>query len=185
MQQITWDVQLLSLPHVIHYCKKCRRKTEYINSRRFRVNAQGKYLDIWLIYNCAECKSTWNLTIYSRIKPTDIDSRLLNRYYCNDGGLAEQHGSSVSLIHSRGAELCSPVYHTEGPPLPRLVPVTLQIKSRHPLPVKASAILRDKLGLSQRELENLIESGQITHTAQKPLRKCKLNDEITLSVFLI
>ncbi|WP_243015095.1 DUF1062 domain-containing protein, partial [Brevibacillus borstelensis] len=64
MQIVNVDIQYLSPPPAIKYCKKCGKKTEYVCSGLFRVNAQCKYLDIWLIYKCSNCDSTWNMTIY-------------------------------------------------------------------------------------------------------------------------
>lgn len=39
-------------------CGGCRRKTEFVNTGRFRVNANGNRLDVWLIYQCERCKHT-------------------------------------------------------------------------------------------------------------------------------
>ena len=50
---IIWDIRYCDLPAVLRYCKKCRKKSEYICSGEFRVNAQQKVLDILLIYKCA------------------------------------------------------------------------------------------------------------------------------------
>jgi len=69
MKIINLDIQYISTPPAIKHCKKCGRKTEYVCSGLFRVNAQRKYLDIWLIYKCSDCDCTWNMTIYSRINP--------------------------------------------------------------------------------------------------------------------
>ncbi|MCD8268591.1 MAG: DUF1062 domain-containing protein [Parabacteroides sp.] len=33
------------------------------------MNSQKRNLDVWLIYRCLECDSTYNLTILSRTKP--------------------------------------------------------------------------------------------------------------------
>ncbi|HAH17569.1 MAG TPA: hypothetical protein DCL29_00905 [Eubacterium sp.] len=29
---------------------------EFVNSKRFRVNANGNSVDVWLIYRCKKCK---------------------------------------------------------------------------------------------------------------------------------
>lgn len=185
MKRLIWDVQFLSPPYVLHYCKKCGQKTEHFNSGNFRVNAQGKYLDIWLIYKCIKCDTTWNLAIFSRIKPTDIDPHLLNRYYNNDSDLAMQHGCSTALMRKNEVEVYLPPHQIDGPDVPHNIPVELQIRSRYSLPLKATAILRQKLQLSHHELEKLIENGQIQHISQKPLKKCRLNDELKLFIHLI
>ena len=72
MKKIIWEVQSLSLLPVLKYCKKCGRKNLFACSRQFRVNAQRRYLDIWLIYKCCDCNTTWNATVYSRISPQAI-----------------------------------------------------------------------------------------------------------------
>lgn len=63
-------------------CPKCNEKVLYINSERFRVNANKNSIDIWLIYQCEKCKSTWNMTIYERIKPYDIDKYEYEKMSC-------------------------------------------------------------------------------------------------------
>ena len=40
------------------------------------MNAQKRNIDVWLIYRCVECDSTYNLTILSRTKPELIKKDL-------------------------------------------------------------------------------------------------------------
>ena len=49
--------------------------------KKFRVNANGNILDIWLIYQCVECKHTLNLAIYERKKASSITKE---EYQCLD-----------------------------------------------------------------------------------------------------
>ena len=39
------------------------RSKIFFNSGKFRVNANGNRIDIWLIYWCKKCKHSWNLSI--------------------------------------------------------------------------------------------------------------------------
>jgi hypothetical protein len=43
-------------PKVVKNCPKCGGGSHFINTKKFRVNANKKYLDIWLIYQCEKCK---------------------------------------------------------------------------------------------------------------------------------
>lgn len=52
------------------------------------MNAQKRNLDVWLIYRCAACDSTYNLTILSRTKPERIDKELFRKFLENDENLA-------------------------------------------------------------------------------------------------
>jgi len=90
---------------VVKYCKKCKRKTLFDTSGLFRVNAHRKKLDVWLIYKCNKCKTTWNLTILKRVTPESIPPELLHGFHENDIELAERYASDAALIKRNGAEL--------------------------------------------------------------------------------
>lgn len=99
-QKVEWTVTPKSTPKVIRNCPKCGEKTHYINSTKFRVNANGKNIDVWLIYNCNKCKSKWNMTIHERTNPKDIDPDQYDRYIRNDKELAHQIGFDP-VFHKR------------------------------------------------------------------------------------
>jgi hypothetical protein len=73
LKKYQWELIPKDLPIVRRNCPKCNEKACYINSEKFRVNANKNSIDIWLIYQCEKCKSTWNMSIYERIKPYDIN----------------------------------------------------------------------------------------------------------------
>ena len=90
---------------VYHRCGGCGKKQEFVNSGKFRVNANGNCIDVWLIYRCKKCKHTWNLTIYDRIKPSRIDSEEYELFLVNDEELASQYGKDISFLKRNNAEL--------------------------------------------------------------------------------
>jgi len=110
MHSILWEVKFLSPPEALRHCKKCGAKTAHVPSGSFRVNAQQKLLDIWLIYHCAHCKTTWNLTIYSRVSPKSIRRDLLDQFTVNDATLALRYAMDTDLINKNGAETKAPPY---------------------------------------------------------------------------
>lgn len=87
MKDIKWTIQYDRPPAPLRHCKKCNIRQEFVSSGQFRVNAQGKYLDIWLIYKCSCCSSTWNAAIYSRINPGSLPPGMLSRFHANDTSL--------------------------------------------------------------------------------------------------
>lgn len=89
---------------VFHRCGGCGKRQEFVNSGRFRVNANGDRLDIWLIYRCKKCKHSWNLEIFERIKPSKLDPALYARFAENDPDLAEQYGNDVDFLKRNHAE---------------------------------------------------------------------------------
>jgi len=180
VRNIVWDIQCMSPPLVIQYCKKCGKKTEYMSSEQFRVNAQRKYLDIWLIYKCTKCDTTWNATIYSRIGSKSINKHLLDRFHNNDEALSREYAMNTGLLQQNGVEVQTPIYKILGEDFLVYESVELKIKSDFHFPVKVSVLLREKLKLSQSRLISLIDDGIITSAPQQDLRKVRLNDCITI-----
>lgn len=180
MKKIIWEVQSLSLLPVLKYCKKCGRKNLFACSRQFRVNAQRRYLDIWLIYKCRDCNTTWNATVYSRIFPQAIRPQLLDGFYKNDNELVEKYAMDSQFLQENGVEAVLPKYSVIGDCFSLNETVQLEIKSKYSLSVKVSSVVRSKLSLSEREYLQLITSGKIKSLPDYDLKKCKLGEGVTL-----
>lgn len=89
---------------VYHRCGGCGKKQEFVNSGKFRVNANGNCIDVWLIYRCKKCKHSWNLTIFERIKPSRIDSEDYELFLSNDEDLASRYGNDICFLKKNNAE---------------------------------------------------------------------------------
>ena len=90
---------------VYYRCGGCGKKQEFINSYRFRVNANGKSVDVWLIYRCKKCKHSKNLTIYERTRPGKIPEELFESFMNNDMETAMKYGSDIDFLKRNNAEL--------------------------------------------------------------------------------
>lgn len=171
---IVWNIKYCAPPTVLRYCKKCGKKNEYVCSGEFRVNAQQKTLDIWLIYKCVQCNTTWNSTIYSRVSPPSLGVTLLERFHSNDEILALQYAMNISLLQKNGAAIRMPAYQIIGEDVSLENSAIIKIQSQYFLPLKISSVLRTKLSISQRELDNLLSSNRIQSSTAQDLRKGKL-----------
>lgn len=180
MRKIIWEVRVLSPPPVMKYCKKCGCRQPFMNSDCFRVNAQRKSLDVWLIYKCSKCDATWNASVFTRVPPQSIPAGLLAGFHENDDALAERYAMDMDFLRRNGAEAGMPEYTIAGDVFSLEEAAELEIKSQYPLPVKVSALVRAKLGLSQKVYSDLVCSGRITGTASEDLVKCRLGKGITL-----
>lgn len=85
-------------------CGGCGKKQEFINSCKFRVNANGKNVDIWLIYRCKKCKHSKNLTIYARTHPGKIPATLFESFQDNDEETALRYGRDIDFLKKNNAE---------------------------------------------------------------------------------
>lgn len=103
---VRWRIASAAVPRVLLHCPRCERDRFFASSGRFRVNAQKKRLDAWLIYGCAVCGRTWNFPVFERRQVRDVDSRLLDRLHGNCAALAAERGSDlVALLrHVRAVE---------------------------------------------------------------------------------
>lgn len=89
---------------VAHRCGGCGKKQEFCNSGNFRVNANGKNVDVWLIYRCKKCKHSWNLTIYERTNPARIPPELFEAFQANDTEMALAYGRDAEFLKKNRAE---------------------------------------------------------------------------------
>lgn len=182
IKTILWEVQYLSPPKTIRYCKKCSAKTEFASSDLFRVNAQQKSLDIWLIYRCIHCKTTWNLTLYSRINTKSLAPELLAKFMGNDQELAQQYAMDTELLARNGAETEAPLYQILGEPADLTQELRLVITSRYPSKLKLAKILREKLCLSAKAFDQMISEGRIRIENGGDIHKCKLQGEVRVCI---
>lgn len=88
---------------VIRNCPGCGKKTAFYNTSRFRVNAGGNRIDIWLIYHCGFCKHTLNLTIYERKPVKNIPPEKYQQFLDNDEALATAYGRDKRLFSQNKA----------------------------------------------------------------------------------
>lgn len=180
MRKIIWRVRPASALPIRRYCKKCGGKTVFYCSGQFRVNACRRLLDIWLIYKCSDCDTTWNAAVYSRVTPQSLPAGLLDCFHNNDKSVVEKYATDAAFLRKNGAEVCQPDYTVEGDCFNLGESVELEIESDYPLPVKAASVIRGKLRLSQKVYETLIADGNIMAVPNQDLHKCRLNNRIHL-----
>lgn len=65
-------------------CSACSAPKPFECSGKARLNANGKKLDAWLIYECSACSKTWNRPIFERRSIGDIDAKTLQALQSND-----------------------------------------------------------------------------------------------------
>lgn len=103
-----WKIMPEAVPTVRRNCSKCKEKREFINSMKFRVNANGKNVDVWLIYRCEKCSTTWNMSIFERSPVSAIPEEEYAGFQANDRLLAESYGRRMDLFVKNRAEAVTP-----------------------------------------------------------------------------
>lgn len=81
--RVQWTIEPRQTPRPWLNCNRCGKITLFESSGKVRINAQGKRLDAWLIYNCASCSNSWNLPIFERRRVRDVDPAFLDALFGN------------------------------------------------------------------------------------------------------
>lgn len=180
---ITWEISVKSTPLLIKKCSHCS-STRFYCSDKFRMNAQKRNLDVWLIYRCVQCDNTRNLTILSRSKPELIDKSLFHSFSMNDRATAWHYAFSAELERKNNLkrddssveyEIISSHFLEEMLALPD-ESLHIQIKCPHEFNLKLSSLIRKYFSLSANRVKRLIEEGSISTSAEKVSLKQKVRD---------
>jgi len=91
VETATWRIVPLRTPRVLRRCSRCDAERPFSSTDKFRVNANGRKVDVWLVYRCDACGISWNRTVLERRTPEAIGTDLYRRYEANDLALAWAH----------------------------------------------------------------------------------------------
>ena len=189
-KEVTWIIIPDKTPLVIRNCSKCGRKKEFYSSDKFRLNGRHTKIDIWLIYKCTKCDTTWKLTIKKGIKPQDLTAELFDRFTNNDKDLAWEYAFNRHLLKQNGCEIqyTNIGYSVEGfnpqdlsGPNDMRCPLLIHIKSLHLFELKLNALLASKMGVSINKIKKLADNGIITTSLDCDIMKYRIR--VDLDVF--
>ena len=167
LKKYQWELVPINLPIVRRNCPKCDEKSRYINTERFRVNANKNNIDVWLIYQCEKCKSTWNMTIYERTKPCDISKDEYEKFLSNDKELARKYAFNISIYNKNKAEIIleDVNYEVIQKELEAYCinknELIIEIVCKNPIEVRVDKLLSDKLGISRSQIKKMNKKGVI------------------------
>lgn len=160
MNIINWRAEP-SPVKIIRYCKKCSAKKRYHSSGMFRVNANRRTLDVWLIYKCEDCDNTWNCAIITRVNPENIDKNLLAGFHNNNSQLADKYSMDIDLLKRNGSEIEMPEYTIIGDDFDLSSDMIINVTCMHKSKAKLSKALRKKLGMSAKSFNSMVSNGVI------------------------
>ena len=178
---ITWEVKVKNTPLLIKKCSHCDSDRFYC-SDKFRMNAQKKNIDVWLIYRCVKCDNTCNLTLLSRSKPDLIDKTLFHSFSMNDKDTAWKYAFSTEMERKNNLRLdygsveYEVIPNTSLEDLLNLSNEVIKIHIKFEFDLKLSSLIRRCFSLSANQVKRMFEDGIITITSNKPPQKHKVKD---------
>ncbi|MGW3421177.1 DUF1062 domain-containing protein [Streptomyces phaeochromogenes] len=167
-----WVVMPTCLPLVLRRCHACA-SDRFRADGRFRVNANHKLIDAWLLALCTVCGETTKLTVLERTNVRSVRPELLDRLHDNDPDLAaELLQDPVVRRRNRIALDWDKAWHldTGGPDhLDREVnhvgdvrdAIDVSVRFAARIPVRPVRLIAEGFGLSRAEVERLITEGSL------------------------
>jgi hypothetical protein len=189
--QHIWEVKAKNTPLLKKKCSHCNTD-RFQCSDKFRLNAQKKNIDIWLIYRCVKCSNTYNMTVFSRIRTESISKELFSKFSENNAEIAWKYAFSKEIMRKNNVEADweNVAYEILSPKLPvedlinmNEEMVLFQIHCSFDFNMSVSALIRTCLGLSSSKLNLLLESDAVYYN-ERPFQKkykFKNDDVITIS----
>ncbi|MFF9364241.1 DUF1062 domain-containing protein [Streptomyces griseoluteus] len=158
-----WVVAPVRLPLIRHRCHACRSET-FRTSGKFRVNANHKLLDVWLLALCTACGETTKFTIRERMNVRSIRPDLLDRAHDNDPSLAAEllqepavrRRNRIALDWDDAWRL-----ETGGSDFRDREVIDVSVRFAAQIPVRPVRLIAEGCGLSRADVEKLLDEGKL------------------------
>lgn len=168
-QYRTHHVEIIPLetPRILNNCHRCKKTTEFYCSEKFRVNAQQKDIDVWLIYKCCHCDSTWNYPVVSRAHTAALEKDLHRRWMENDRETAWRYAFQLERLR----KVCGGVNADIPYSLNREAIIIgeeeewcISVISKYPMELRLDKLLKELLGVPRSRLAEMQQCGRIVTT---------------------
>lgn len=183
-KRISWAVRPIGEPGIVRRCPKCGENQTYYSSGLFRVNANGRRIDVWLVYRCGECESSFNLPVQERVNPASLPKEVYAAYLSNDAEMARSCAFNKDLHAQLVMDYAKVEICVEGEEIAREdrengVEIALRCDFALDLPLQK--ILRDKLGASSSAFRDMVRQGEIMLEGGNILKaKCQRENLVRL-----
>lgn len=188
----TWTLTPVSSYKIIRNCPKCGTRSLFQSTGNFRINANKKCVDIWLIYQCEKCRSTYNLTIFERVSPKKLPEGFYKKFQENNNALALEIGTAKEIFEKNRAvvkeESISYIVTKENTE----IPVSLQalegncriicIQNPNGLKIRVDKFLAEQLSISRSKVKHLIADGLLQGSQREDLEKIHLGSSLLILI---
>jgi len=148
---------------IIRNCGKCGVKTHFRSTGKFRVNANGNRIDVWLIYQCEKCKHTYNLPIFERINPKAIETQQYAKFLSNDEELAFQMGTDRKLFEKYHCVIDGENVAYSLQKIGEVEGEKVIIHNPYGIKVRIEKLISQIWGLSRSQIKKLMSAGKISY----------------------
>ena len=86
----------------VRRCQRCRCPRRFRCTNKFRVNANGKSIDVWLLFDCCSCGTTARLPVVERVPVSRIGRERLQAFQTNDPDEVTAAACDLALLRHAG-----------------------------------------------------------------------------------
>ncbi|MDQ2588325.1 hypothetical protein CKY47_31050 [Saccharothrix yanglingensis] len=162
-----WVVRELGLPAIVKACASCR-STRHHPTGKFRVNANGKLLDVWLLIRCELCGRASKVPVHERVRVQSLDHERLPAFEGNDPAMVRRLTVDAAFAGRAGHRLdwsgtweleTDVPFYEFGRDDP--TPLEVVVRFELPAPVRVGKLLTAGFGLSRPAVRDAVASGRI------------------------
>lgn len=175
--RVQWTITSKLFPQPWRFCSRCNEPKPFRCGEKFRLNANGKRLDAWLIYKCAVCDETWNRPIVERRAAKDFDAAMLAGFETNDPLFVRRFALDTATLRRDAyrieeppeAEVSKRLISDDAAEKPRLeVHLTVPVS----VALRLDRLLAAELGLPRSRIVAFGEAGRLSPMAalRRPIR---------------
>jgi hypothetical protein len=161
--RLQWTIVPQKPPQPWLNCNRCGGLRLFESSGKMRVNAQGKRLDAWLVYNCIACKNSWNRPIFERRNVREVEAPLMNDLLGNDPDYVRRLAFDVEDLRRKSeriAEFPGVDVRKEAlnRPMSSVDMLELRLVAPFPVSLRLDRLLASELKLSRARVQKLAAS---------------------------
>jgi hypothetical protein len=159
-----WLVRPTDLPTIRRRCR-IRPSTECRTQGRFRVNANHKLLDVWLLALCVQCGETVKLTVLERVHVRSIKPAMLDGFHDNGPVLAAKVLADPEMMRLNDVALdWADAWTLEMSPveLPKADVLDVSVHFAQRIPIRLTTLIATGVELSRAEVTKHIAAGRIS-----------------------
>ena len=146
---------------IIRNCSGCGHKSVYYSTNKVRINANGKHIDVWLIYKCVKCKHTYNLPLYSRINRNELDKSEYEALLNSDQEIVNRYGLDRNILKKNAAMIYDEPNYFLNDIGTSIKENTIQVVNPHKIKVRHDKLIAECLKISRFQAKNLLETGAL------------------------
>lgn len=163
--QVRWTITAKTAPEPWIACGGCGGPRAFRSSGKIRLNANGRRLDAWLIYNCRDCDKSWNRPLFDRRAVREIDPAILAALQSNDPRWASAEAFNLDALKRASPRIAEFADVAIAKEIVRdsQSPTTIMIALAVPLPtgLRLDRLLASELAISRGRLQALRDCGAL------------------------